>query len=55
MQQYNHYQSLRELLLHSPAQDSPHLCEIVMFIGQVKLCVYVLGMDGCLDYLRVYT
>jgi protein SDA1 len=38
MQQYQHYQSLRELLLHTPGQDSPHLSETVMFIGQVMPC-----------------
>ena len=36
MQQYHHYQSLHELLVHSPSQESPHLGEIVMFIGQVR-------------------
>ena len=35
MQQYHHYQSLRELLFVSPAQDTPHLGEIVMFLAQV--------------------
>ena len=35
MQQYQHYLSLKELLIDSPAQDLTHLSEIVMFIGQV--------------------
>jgi protein SDA1 len=38
MQQYHHYQSLRELLFVTPAQDSPHLGEIVMFLAQVTPC-----------------
>ena len=48
MQQYRHYQSLRELLLYSPAQDSPRLSEIVMFIGQV--CLRVLS-PTCRNHL----
>lgn len=36
MQQYHHYQSLRKLLVHSPAQELSRVGEIVMFIGQVS-------------------
>lgn len=35
MQQYSHYQSLRQLLLLSPMQNVPNFSEMLTFLGQV--------------------
>lgn len=35
MQQYHHYQSLRQLLLSSPTQNIPNFGEMLTFLGQV--------------------
>jgi protein SDA1 len=38
LQQWNHYQSTREIFLHQPDNDSHRLRELLAFISQVAQC-----------------